>query len=98
MPPAITPSAQVRRAAAPVRRQRGCNFCNRHPEQAGFYDQFTGKFHAGRTQVHLLESRLLERANAAVKVGATRVEEELADPTEDGVAEIPMQQRHCVWR
>jgi acetyl-CoA carboxylase carboxyltransferase component/pyruvate/2-oxoglutarate dehydrogenase complex dihydrolipoamide acyltransferase (E2) component len=68
VPPAVAPAAQMRRAAAPVGRERRRHLGDREPEQRRLHHHLRGELHPDRAQIEALDRVAPEAAQTAVEV------------------------------
>src|SRR5262245_17555348 len=85
----------MRRAAAPVRIERGGHFRDAPAGERRLDHQLAGELHAGRAQIQSERAVAVEAAQPAVKVADTGAEEEPAYERQYRIAEVAMQPRHC---
>src|SRR5271165_2239070 len=95
MPPAITPGAEVRGPCTPIGRECRWNLTDFQAHQARFHHHFTCEFHASRPQFQTHDCVLAEGTNSTVKVPNRNTEECPPQSTEDRIAKIAVQRRHC---
>src|SRR5467141_3662350 len=94
MPPAIPPSAQMRRAVAAIGRKCRGDFRDAQSECRRLDHHFTGEFHSMRTQIEPFDRISAKRTKAAVEITHWALEEQSSNPREDRIAQITVQRRH----
>src|SRR5215831_6997659 len=95
MPPSVAPASQVRRPAAAILRQSRRHFFHPLARQGGFDNHLARELHAGCLQAKLKYAAPVEAAQSAMKVADLAAEEQPADETQNGVAQVAMQRGHC---
>ena len=92
--PAVSPTAQMGRAAATIFPQRCRHLADFEPGKSGFHDHLAGKLHAGRLELQVEHRLTVVTTQPTVEVFDRRPEECPTDPGEHGIAEILVQRRH----
>ena len=91
MAPAIAPSAQMRRTAAPVWSERGGHLSNPHLEKSGLQDHFGGELHARRAQSDTLVRSFAKSPKAAVKITRAASKQHPPNLGENRISEVLME-------
>ena len=94
MTPAVAPGAEVRRAAAAIRRYRCWDLGDAHVEEGCFDDHFRGELHSGRLEIHPESSVFSETPKAAVEVATWIRKQHATDRRQYGIPEIAVEKRH----
>src|SRR5580700_3237288 len=64
---------------------------------AGLNDKLKGKFHPRAAQIQFVIKIAPKSPHSAVAVSDSRTEETIYKPTQTGIAEVPVERRHCAW-
>ncbi len=94
MAPAITPAAQVGRAATPIDREGCWYFADGEAVECGPHHHLARKLHTRRAQIEPEDSVAVKAAQAAVEVAYIAAEEDAPDRGEHRIAQVAVQWRH----
>src|SRR5580700_4982243 len=87
----------MRRAFALVGPENDGDFGDAGANLAGLDDKLKGKFHPCAAQIQFVIKIAPKSPHSAVAVSDSRTEEKIYKPTQTGIAEIPVERRHCAW-
>src|SRR6059036_1955611 len=96
MAPAVAPGPQMRRPRPSVGSKRRRNLGDVEPGECGADDHLGRELHARRVQSQFEYRIAPESAQAAMEIAERDRKEQTAEKAQDGIAEIPVQERHRV--
>src|ERR1700750_2201589 len=94
MSPSVMPRLQVRRATAPVRRQRRRHLLDVEIGPLGPKDHLARKFHPGRLKIEGANGIGAKAAKPAMEIADLDIKEQSAEKAQDGITEIAVQEGH----